>query len=478
MPIFGQSKVEDVGALVAKKNYARAIEVLRDQLRSKRDDPRVRMQLVDVLVAAGKGREAVPLLVGIADDYAREGFIPKAISVLKRIQKIDPTRRDVETRLASLIEEKQKSVAVPSVAPGGPSFEIGIEEIDMGSAPISVAAAVEEPSPAFEPLREEPPAPEPPAIELSFAPEPAPPVAAEPEPLEIGVAAPAEPEPVIEVATPVAPARAARPPQPVLVEDNDLFVASDELQLVSGEPEAVPVVMPEAVPLEVPLAAVETPALDLAAGEEFSLDTEEFSLDQPAEEPAEGGELLLEAEGEAEPGPAMTDAAFGDELVSLVDEMFQDLRADASTGSSGSFPGIVPTGGTQIVVSPLFKDFSVDEMVAVIQGLNLQTYRRGDVVIREGQPGNSLFMTAAGSLRVFRKDASGKQVPLGDLREGSFFGEMSVLSGKPRTASVVALSECELLELDRPTLDGIVAQHPHVWQVMQEFAAQRKAGRA
>ena len=83
-------------------------------------------------------------------------------------------------------------------------------------------------------------------------------------------------------------------------------------------------------------------------------------------------------------------------------------------------------------------------------------------------------MLTSGRVRAFRKDAgSGKQVQLGDLAEGAFFGEMSILTGKPRMASVVALTRCELLELDRPTLDGITQTHPHVWDVLREFAAQR-----
>ena len=65
--------------------------------------------------------------------------------------------------------------------------------------------------------------------------------------------------------------------------------------------------------------------------------------------------------------------------------------------------------------------------------------------------------------------------PIGDLTEGAFFGEMSILSGAPRAASVVALTRCELLELDRPTLDGITTTHPRVWDVLREFAAQRMA---
>ena len=81
----------------------------------------------------------------------------------------------------------------------------------------------------------------------------------------------------------------------------------------------------------------------------------------------------------------------------------------------------------------------------------------------------------SGRVRAFKKGTDGKQNPLGDLKEGAFFGEMSILTGQPRMASVVALARCELLELDRPTLDEITKSHPHVWDVLREFAEQRRA---
>jgi CRP-like cAMP-binding protein len=111
----------------------------------------------------------------------------------------------------------------------------------------------------------------------------------------------------------------------------------------------------------------------------------------------------------------------------------------------------------------------------VIQGLRLLAFERGEVILREGDPGASLYMLTAGRVRAFRKDASGKQNAIGDLQEGAFFGEISILTGHPRTASVVALSRCELLELDRPTLDEITKTHAHVWDVLREFARQRGA---
>jgi CRP-like cAMP-binding protein len=136
-----------------------------------------------------------------------------------------------------------------------------------------------------------------------------------------------------------------------------------------------------------------------------------------------------------------------------------------------------PAAGRQLVVSPLFKDFSVDEMVAVIQGLRLLTCAPRKIILRQGDPGDSLYMLTSGRVRAFVKNAQGKQTPLADLAEGAFFGEMSILTGKPRSASIVAVTDCELLELDRATLDRIVASHPHVMDVLKEFARARSRAR-
>jgi cAMP-dependent protein kinase regulator len=155
-----------------------------------------------------------------------------------------------------------------------------------------------------------------------------------------------------------------------------------------------------------------------------------------------------------------------------VDSVFQESEAPGPGATHAA--SAAPRTGSQIVVSPLFRDFTVDEMVAVIEGLKLLAFERGAVILREGQPGASLYMLTSGRVRAFRKDpASGKQLKIGDLLEGAFFGEMSILSGKPRMASIVALTRCELLELDRPTLDGITKTHPHVWDVLREFAEER-----
>jgi ribosomal protein L22 len=418
LPIsFGKSKEEDVVSLIAGKKYARAIEVLKAQLQRKGANPSLRMQLADVLILADKKAEAVTLLLPLADQYARDGFAAKAVSVLKKIQKVDPGRRDVEERLARQIEERQRdAVVLPRSsfvgiedrrAPAGPpehdpSTEIGFSLAPV-SAPVSAPAAPEEPI-ALPPPRA-----------------PLPPRAAP---------APESPDATLPVDSPRASAllpteAPAIPPAPAApeegIEDYDLLYAGDEED--------------EEEELEVPLEAIE---------------------EAPSPEPMSAGQ-------------------FADELMGLVDSVFQEFPAAAPSAPpppDASARG----GGSQIVVSPLFRDFAVDEMVAVIQGLKLLTFDRGEAILREGQLGQSLYTLTSGRVRVFRRDtATGRQKPLGDLKEGAFFGEISILTGQPRMATIVALTRCELLELDRPTLDEITKAHPHVWDVLREFAGKRAA---
>jgi len=207
---------------------------------------------------------------------------------------------------------------------------------------------------------------------------------------------------------------------------------------------------------------------------EADAEIEDYDLLYSADEEGDE-ELVLEAEVVEEGAPAaepMSASQFADELMGLVDSVFQEFPGAAPTAApAGAEP---PAQGRQIVVSPLFRDFSVDEMVAVIEGLKLLTFERGEVILKEGQPGASLYMLTSGRVRAFRRNAgTGRQDVLGDLKEGAFFGEVSILTGHPRMASIVALTRCELLELDRPTLDEITKTHPRVWDVLREFAKKR-----
>src|SRR4029078_2340718 len=72
----------------------KAIEVLEAHFGESRWDPRMRLRLADVLVKAGKDEDAIPILIGLADELARAGFADKAVAILKKIEQ--GQRRHVE----------------------------------------------------------------------------------------------------------------------------------------------------------------------------------------------------------------------------------------------------------------------------------------------------------------------------------------------------------------------------------------------
>ena len=72
-----------------------------------------------------------------------------------------------------------------------------------------------------------------------------------------------------------------------------------------------------------------------------------------------------------------------------------------------------------------------------------------------------MFIVSTGEVRA-TGDRDGQQLPVATLRDGDFFGEMAVLSGEPRTATVTAVKNTEVLELSRENLREICSRHPHV----------------
>ena len=101
------------------------------------------------------------------------------------------------------------------------------------------------------------------------------------------------------------------------------------------------------------------------------------------------------------------------------------------------------------------------------------SFQPGDIIITQGQRGDSMFVLTTGSVKAWVLSPEGRHIQVREMREGDFFGEISILTGQPRTATVTAASRCELLQLDRRTLDEIKKRHPRVLTVLNDFYQQR-----
>jgi CRP-like cAMP-binding protein len=100
----------------------------------------------------------------------------------------------------------------------------------------------------------------------------------------------------------------------------------------------------------------------------------------------------------------------------------------------------------------------------------------GALVIREGEPGNSFFFVAGGTLRVFATDGLGRQTELAKLGENAVFGEMALLSAQPRSASVECLTEVDLLEVGRQSLASLADELGAVAEALHGFTRERLLG--
>jgi CRP-like cAMP-binding protein len=122
---------------------------------------------------------------------------------------------------------------------------------------------------------------------------------------------------------------------------------------------------------------------------------------------------------------------------------------------------------------PLFSDLEPDAFVAVLEDMRVVRMKPGDWVIREGEEGSSMFVIASGAARVLKKLKGTRMLQLAVLGEGAFFGEMSVLRGGPRGASVQSVQPGELFEISKQVIDKIIGQYPSVEQVLTKFIRQR-----
>jgi tetratricopeptide (TPR) repeat protein len=121
----------------------------------------------------------------------------------------------------------------------------------------------------------------------------------------------------------------------------------------------------------------------------------------------------------------------------------------------------------------LFGELSESEYLKLIDLMDVRTFQPGEIVVREGNPGDSMFIICDGDVSVMTKDKSGKEVQLADLSEGDFFGEVSLLTGKPRTATIYAISYTEVLELKRTSLPEIETNCPHIRKKLEDFYHRR-----
>ena len=117
---------------------------------------------------------------------------------------------------------------------------------------------------------------------------------------------------------------------------------------------------------------------------------------------------------------------------------------------------------------PIFNELS-DQELEKIAGLGVRKkYKKGSIILLEEETGAALFVIITGKVKIVRMDDDGREVILSILGASDFFGEMAILDGLTRSASVVATSKSELFMIHRRDFLKLLSDYPldcrRVWQ--------------
>jgi len=127
---------------------------------------------------------------------------------------------------------------------------------------------------------------------------------------------------------------------------------------------------------------------------------------------------------------------------------------------------------------PLFQPLDAAELAALAGTAGVRSFAAGEAVVRQGEPGASLFVVLEGLLHVSEATENGSSRRFGQLRPGEIFGELSLLTGEPRSATVTTSTASELLEITKETFSPILERRQELAQKLGEIVAQRAAQRA
>lgn len=162
-------------------------------------------------------------------------------------------------------------------------------------------------------------------------------------------------------------------------------------------------------------------------------------------------------------------AGVGEQLARQFDQALEQLR-----GSEKSRLLIDTTELLRTV--PMFQHLTPVDAQAVTKMLHQHTTPAGEVIIRQDDPGDSLFLIARGVIRVYRQDENengGAECDLATLMAGDFFGEMALLTGEPRSASCRAVTPCALYELRSEDFGQLLSALPPVKEAVERATRER-----
>lgn len=122
----------------------------------------------------------------------------------------------------------------------------------------------------------------------------------------------------------------------------------------------------------------------------------------------------------------------------------------------------------------IFRDLSDHDLESLSAHMSSRTYPAGVMILREGARGNAMFIIRSGEVEIKKKKPElGIDLTIAKLGAGDIFGEMALLTGAVRSATVTTIAPAELLVLKKRDFDALVLEHPHISMLINTMVNQR-----
>jgi CRP-like cAMP-binding protein len=463
----GQKLKEKAAEAFAKGKFIKAAELYSEYCKQDPRDLQARVRMGDAWARGGKKEKAVSAYQFAAEGFAKEGFLPRAIAASKLILEIDPSHKAVQQILADLYA--QRSIPPPEsrspmqqIAPatrGARSFIDGepedspVELASGGSFQIQRTAA-DTPHQWKESNR---------GIELAglTAEAASGDITAELQGNRHAVPSDSVIQPRKSSVAQAGAKRAGTegPPAPKMPAEP---TAPKSVPEQPKAPERLHTVQPQApaTPITGSSTRSAPPISDAQPdSDDLEMEVDASSAETFTELELEGDSLLHAVERAAKLGIAQRARAMGS-------------APTAAESTPAKAPAAAPLP-RRLPKVPLFSDLSAEAFIELFEGGPMRRFKKGDRIFQQGSVGDSFYVICGGKVRVVR-DEGGNRKEVAVLDEGSFFGEMAILSGSPRTATVESASDdTEVLEISATLLSQLSERHPQVAQALKKFCRQR-----
>src|SRR5918999_5953901 len=121
----------------------------------------------------------------------------------------------------------------------------------------------------------------------------------------------------------------------------------------------------------------------------------------------------------------------------------------------------------------IFEALPSEELEKIAQLLKERRLSESEVLCRQGEPGDALFIVTGGRIRLSTVVPTGNEKVHTYLTDGQFFGEMALLTGAPRSATATAESDSQVLVLEKHDFDKLLATHAQIMREMLKVVSQR-----